>query len=366
MSTTDIAQLDKNFLGEEITYEGMTFHHVFDEPFKLYGFHNPHEEKVFKRMPTDVAMKLNKNVQALYTHTSGGRIRFRTDSTKILLRSILSKITKFDHMPKTGVSCFDLYVDGEYKNSFRHGNLGGIQASTQEKVENVYDSNISVGEKKMRDILINFPLYNNVDDVFIALDDDAVIEAPNPYTFEKPFVVYGSSITQGGCASHPGNAFPNQLSRRFDIDFVNLGFSSGAKGEDEMAEYIGSLDMSFFLYDYDHNASNAPYLAETHERMFKIIRKMQPNLPIIMANAADGWFGGMEERRNIIKATYDNAVASGDKNVYFIEGHTIYEPVGRSLCTVDHCHANDLGFYMMANAYGKVMEEILAKQQKGN
>jgi hypothetical protein len=98
--------------------------------------------------------------------------------------------------------------------------------------------------------------------------------------------------------------------------------------------------------------------------MFEILRKMQPNLPIIMASAADGWFGGMEERRNIIKATYDNAIAAGDENVYFIDGRTIYEPVGRSLCTVDHVHANDLGFLMMANAYGAVIETIIAKQKK--
>jgi len=363
MSTIDIAQIDKNFLGEELTYDGMTFHHVFDAPFKLYGFYKPYEEREFKRLPTEFIPKVNANVQALYKNTSGGRIRFRTDSTRILLRSILSKITKFDHMPKTGVSCFDLYVDGEYKNCFRHGHLSGVQKSSEEKIENLYDSNLTIGEKKMRDILINFPLYNNVDDVFIALDDDAIIEAPKPYTIEKPFVVYGSSITQGGCASHPGNAFPNILSRRFDIDFLNLGFSSGGKAEVEMAEYIGSLDMSFFLYDYDHNASNAPYLAETHERMFKILRKMQPNLPIIMASAADGHFGGMDERRNIIKATYDNAIAAGDKNVYFIDGRDIYAPVGRSLCTVDNIHANDLGFLMMANAYGAVIEKVLEKQK---
>lgn len=364
MSAIDITQIDKNFLGEELNYEGMTFHHVFEEPFKLYGLYNPYEEKEFKRLPDDFVAKVNANVQALYKNTSGARIRFRTDSSRILLRSILTKITKFDHMPKTGVSCFDLYVDGEYVNCFRHGHLGGVDKKYTEKVENVYDSNLTIKTPGMHDVLINFPLYNNVDDVYIGLDDNATIEAPKPYAIEKPFVVYGSSITQGGCASHAGNAFPNILSRRFDIDFLNLGFSSGGKAEVEMAEYIGSLDMSFFLYDYDHNASTTPYLAETHERMFKILRKMQPNLPIIMASAADGWFGGMEERRNIIKATYDNAIAAGDENVYFIDGRTIYEPVGRSLCTVDHVHANDLGFLMMANAYGAVIETIIAKQKK--
>ena len=241
MSKIDITKIDKNFLGEEIVYDGMAFHHISEEPFQVHGVFRPNKDDCFKRMPTEIAEKINPSVSALHRHTSGGRIRFRTNSKQILLRSILPPFDNFDHMPKTGFACFDLYIDGEYKNSFRH--------SSKKTYGNTYDSVITVGEQEMHDVLINFPLYNGVDDVFIALDDDAIIEAPKPYTHAKPFVVYGSSITQGGCASHPGNAFPNQLSRRFDIDFINLGFSGNAKGEPEIAEYIASLEMSAFVYD---------------------------------------------------------------------------------------------------------------------
>ena len=76
MSKFDITKIDKNFLGEEIVYEGITFRHVLDEPFKLYGLYQPHEEKAFKRMPTEIAEKINPSVSALHHHTSGGRIRF--------------------------------------------------------------------------------------------------------------------------------------------------------------------------------------------------------------------------------------------------------------------------------------------------
>lgn len=362
-TTSNVAEIDKHFLGEAVTYDRMTFHSVFDEPFKLYGLYHPKEERTFKRIPSELAMKLNPYVKELYTNTSGARIRFRTDSTKILLRSILPKISFMDHMPKTGTSFFDLYVDGEYRTSFLHGNLGAIKPCSTQKSENTYDACITIGKKMMHDILIHFPLYNDVAHVFIALDDDASIEQAKEYTIKKPFVIYGSSITQGGCASHPGNAFPNMLSRRFDADILNLGFSSGGLAEPEIAEYIGSLDMSIFLYDYDHNAPTTDYLNKTHEPMFKTIREMQPDLPIIMASAADSLFGKMDSRRKIIKATYDNAIAAGDKNVYFIDGRTIYAPVGCSLCTVDNLHPNDLGFYMMANAYGQVIEEILLKQK---
>ena len=356
MSAVDISKIDKNFAGEKIQLDGVKLYNARDPLFQIYGLYNSYERESFKRMPHDEALKMNSNIQELYTHTAGGRVRFRTDSTRIFLRAILPKITRFDHMPKTGVTCFDLYVDGEYFNTFRHGVLNGLES--QDKPENAYDSNLTFADKKMHDILIHFPLYNPVDDVFIGVDEDAVILPSKEYSYNKPIVFYGSSITQGACASHPGNAYFNILSRRLDADIVNLGFSSGCKGEVPMAEYLANLDMSILVYDYDHNAGSAEYLKETHERTFKIIREKQPNLPVIMITAADRSFG-IPERRNVIYNTYENAVKCGDQNVYFIDGSTIYAPVGRGLCTVDHIHPNDIGFLMMANAVEPVIRKIL-------
>ena len=120
MNKIDITKIDKNFLGEEIVYDGMAFHHISEEPFQVHGVFRPNKDDCFKRMPTEIAEKINPSVSALHRHTSGGRIRFRTNSKQILLRSILPPFDNFDHMPKTGFACFDLYIDGEYKNSFRH------------------------------------------------------------------------------------------------------------------------------------------------------------------------------------------------------------------------------------------------------
>ena len=104
----DIVQLDHNFAGEEIKYEGLKIYNAKDEIFHLYGFYKPHETSDYVRMPMEEAEKMNECVRKLYKHTSGGRISFRTDSERIFLRAILPKLTRFDHMPRTGVSCFDL------------------------------------------------------------------------------------------------------------------------------------------------------------------------------------------------------------------------------------------------------------------
>ena len=111
------------------------------------------------------------------------------------------------------------------------------------------------------------------------------------------------------------------------------------------------------MYDYDHNAPTVEHLAETHERMFKIIREKNPNLPIIMMSRPKFYLCNHEVKRlEIIKKTYDNAVANGDKNVYFIDGRDLCKVCGNE-GTVDNCHPTDLGFFSMAQTLGDFIAE---------
>ena len=50
------------------------------------------------------------------------------------------------------------------------------------------------------------------------------------------------------------------------MDFINLGFSDGARGEDVMAEHIAGLDMCALIYDYDHNAKTEELFEQTQPR----------------------------------------------------------------------------------------------------
>ena len=64
-------------------------------------------------------------------------------------------------------------------------------------------------------------------------------------------------------------------------------------------------------------------------------------------------------RLNIIKSTYDRAVASGDKNVYIIDGGEMMRKFCGNDGTVDNTHPNDLGFAAMANEIGGCLEKFL-------
>ena len=142
-------------------------------------------------------------------------------------------------------------------------------------------------------------------------------------------------------------------------DYVNLGFSGNARAEDAMANYIKKLDMSLFVYDYDHNAPTVTYLKDTHEKMFKKVRKENPDLPIIMMSRPKYILGKYDKMRlEVIKETYNNARSAGDENVYLISGQELV-----SLCknegTVDDCHPTDLGFFSIAQVLGDAVEKIL-------
>ena len=68
-------------------------------------------------------------------------------------------------------------------------------------------------------------------------------------------VVYGTSITQGGCASRAGMAYSNILSRRLNMEFVNLGFSGNGKGETALANLINQIEnKKMIVLDYEANA----------------------------------------------------------------------------------------------------------------
>lgn len=316
-------------------------------PFQICGVF--HENGKFRKMPENVAKTVSDGVVRLHVHTAGGRVRFKTDSPYVAIHTKMSNIGKMPHFALTGSAGFDLYANNKYVSTF----------VVPFNVKDGYESIIHFSSKELREITINFPLYSSVNEIFVGISERAELCAPNPYSLNEPIVYYGSSITQGGCASRPGMSYESIVSRRLNVDFINLGFSGSARGENEISEYISGLKMSCFVYDYDHNAPSVEHLKNTHEKMFKQIRRNNPNIPIvIMSRPRFDLTENEMLRLDVIKTTYKKAVENGDKNVYLIEGRTLMEMAGDE-GTVDNCHPTDFGFASIAKAVGDVLERIL-------
>ncbi len=354
---TDITKIDKNFKVEtKIQKEDLKFYNPLFEPFAIYGLMFSGE--FYHRMPLDIAKATSEGVNGLNLHTAGGRIRFKTTSAYVAINAkyLYAGSGKMAHFTTVGASGYDMYLVEDGKAVYFKSFIPQYNFGTE------FESIVEFPDNSERDIIIHFPLYNTAKDLYIGLQESATVSPGSKYKYEKPVVYYGSSITQGGCASRPGNTYENMVSRYFDTNFLNLGFSGSCKAEDAMIEYIPTLDMSIFVYDYDHNAPSAEHLAATHEKLFKAFRQKQPDTPVIIMTMTDiprtpGAVTNTQNRFNVIRKTYENAIAAGDKNVYFINGQDVFKLAGYADCTVDGCHPNDLGFYCMSQAVIKVIEE---------
>jgi hypothetical protein len=344
------------FIKVDTEREGMKLYDAKSAPFRLYGVF--HDGERYRRVPADVAEATNPGVFGHAKHTAGGRVRFVTDSPYVFIKAVYDKAHVMTHMPLSGSSSFDMYVyeDGKeiYNSTFR--------APMPEETVGGYEGIRDWGSKQMRTININFPLYNSVDELYIGLDENATVEPAPDYKYEKPIVYYGSSITQGGCASRPGKSYQDLISRKYDINYTNLGFSGSAKGEPAMREFLADREMSAFVCDYDHNAPTVEHLAETHYPLYEAIRAKHPNIPYIMVTRPGFFYNATEvDRRAIIMDSYLKALRSGDRNVWFVDGAGFFRGMDLGDWSVDNCHPTDDGFEAMAASIGEVIGKLLEK-----
>ena len=358
----DISKIDKNFAEVKVGDRSVRYYDALnDSHFVITGFPWRKPGKPLLRIPERlIGSKLvNRGVQGLARHTSGGMIRFRTDSKYVAIRAEVGR-SDMNHMPRNGSAGFDIYELISGKWMFLRVAGPSRAALTTGKFETLLlRGNSRAG---MHEYLLNLPLYSPVVSLHIGLDPNAKFETPAPWKIAKPIVFYGSSITQGGCASHPGNNYTAILAREFSAPQINLGFSGSAKGEPAMAEAIAELDMAAFIMDYDHNAPSPEHLQKTHAEFFRIIRKAHPKLPILILTRGDS---PNPKRTAVIRATYDEAVKAGDKHVYFIDGAQYFAALpDPGLALTDGCHPSDFGFYLMYQTVRPVLKKALEEAGK--
>ncbi|MCM1112344.1 MAG: SGNH/GDSL hydrolase family protein [Muribaculum sp.] len=337
----------------------MRFYHITDEPIKIYGLAVADREKrQFWRLEPQIIEKIPR-YQYLGRRAVGGRVRFRTDSAQIAVRMTLAQAKEDINIPLSGSAGADVYL-GKGKESVFLGYIAPREHTMAEvTVEKVFEKRAG-----METVTINLPRNDHLLDMEIGVDEDARMEAPPDYSVETPIVFYGSSITEGGCASRAGNAYTSIVCRLLDANYYNFGFSGSARGERAFAKYIAAIPkISVFVYDYDHNANDPRQLADTHEAFFRVVREAHREIPVIFMSRpdVDKDRADADARRKIIYQTYENALKAGDRKVWFLDGGAFFGEEGRGECTVDGTHPNALGFMRMAQALYPTLKEALGQ-----
>jgi hypothetical protein len=200
----------------------------------------------------------------------------------------------------------------------------------------------------------------------LSLDAEAQLEPAKPYAIAKPIVYYGSSITQGGCASNPGGSCQAILERKLNADFVNLGFSGNGLGEPALAEAICELDPSCIVLDFWGNPTADKYAAALPV-FVDILRQKWPRLPIMVTSPfyfpAEESGGDVARSQSSKRRTTQEFVEkrrnNGDRRIWFVDGLKLLNRE-QTAGLVDGVHCNSLGFYF--NAVG--LEPFLRKALK--
>ncbi len=307
----------------------------------------------YGRLPKAMEEDFRPELKFLSTNSAGIAVRFRTNSSTLSVKWTLIHNYNMDHMAATGVRGVDLYT---YLDDRWHY-LGTARPRSSGK-ENV-SSIISNMTSQNREYLVYLPLYDGVESLEIGVEQSSTITLPQSNQLvksesKKPIVFYGTSITQGGCASRPGMAYPSILSRMLNRETINLGFSGNGRMDFAMAKAIAQIDCDAVVLDCLPNTTAQSLRDSADIFISYLIEKMpdvkffmveNPNFPYLVADSKTKM--ALEEENGVWRELFAKYTKEGRANIFYIRGDSLIGEDGES--TVDGIHFTDLGFYRYAN-----------------
>ena len=314
----------------------------------------------YDRLPAKAEGKAPAAVWGLSHHSAGLAVRFVTDAQTIHARwSLIKGELAMPHMPATGVSGLDLYVKAS-GTTWRWLSVGQPKAQTTSVA---LVGGLPAGE---REYLLYLPLHNGVSSVELGIGKDSflAIADPRPEQHRKPILFYGTSITQGGCASRPGMVHTAILGRRLNYPVINLGFSGNGRMEAEMADLLAEIDPAVYVLDCLPNM-DAKAVSERVVPFVKKLRAAHPETPILLVEDrtySNAFLISSSLNRNLtsraaLEKAYVALQADGIKHLGYLHGEKLLGADGDD--TVDGSHPTDLGFLRQAEAMQPALQHLL-------
>ena len=342
--------------------EGLKWVSGADRQFTVNGLWWFEENgREFLRLPKRAKDKLRPELWGLVELPSGGRIRFKTDTTtlKAKIRHDSDGLA-MHHMSSVGCNGIDLYEGPPGRETF--------WASTKpEHPKEPYLVTYFEGiERRMHEFTLYLPVYGKLASIELGLDQAAVIEPPSRYRLAKPVVVYGTSITQGGCSSRGGTGFVPAIGRMLGVDVINLGFSGNGRCEPAMAELVRAIDAACYVIDPVANMAGHPLSTRNavYLKFVQIIREKRRAAPMVLMTrvryASENYMGsaGADELNGMVDEAYKKLKGDGDDRIYYFDSRKVVT-LGGDHPSVDGGHLSDVGFKFLADALAPLLAEIL-------
>lgn len=313
----------------------------------------------FERIPQSKLEGLSCGVCENARYSAGKTITFSTDANFIDLLVTYERQDLFNNMDVRMSSGLDVY------GVLAEGGLEWLCCLAPKSTSRLWAEGRIEHGNRFSSLLIVLPSYAAIEEIMLRVEKKFSVTIEEK-TSNVDILFYGSSITQGCAASRSGLNYVNQVALKLGCRIANYGFSSSAKGEEEIAQLIAHEHASVYVIEYDHNAT-VDELKKTHQRFYEIVRAENPSSFIIFLSRISAGISisqdEYEERDKIIRETVDYAARQGDGNVCYIPGDKIAPTNERSLF-VDDRHPNDRGMSLIADQIIGVIGERWSMQRK--
>lgn len=330
-----------------------------DRPVVQAQADDPRLAGTFDRLSEAECEPLRPALRSLSTNSAGLALHFYTDSPQILVRYGVSGAYAMTHMPATGASGVDLYsIDDHGTWHYRRPDFNWSFSDTvRYSFTPITDERYPGRGYEYR---LYLPLYNRVEWMEIGVDSAALFRWI-PRRTERPVAAYGTSILQGGCASRPGMAWTNILSRRLDRTVLNFGFSGNGQMDAEIIEALARTDARLYILDcipnligFDDSAFTARY-TDGIERL-----RSRTDAPILLVEDVGGGEGfaypASVRKNELLKACFRELTDRSVEGLHYLSCEEIGMPEDG---TVDGIHLTDLGMKALAEAHERKIRAIL-------
>lgn len=316
----------------------------------------------YSRLPVRIKDSLRKPLWDLSQNSAGLSVSFMTNAPRITVRYTVEGSRSMYHMQMASVSGIDLYSTD---CNGRQGWCKPTWPNFADTITYVFDQlEYSNNHNHGNQYRLYFPLYTTLTWLEIGVPQDAAFSFVKP-TIEKPIVIYGTSITQGACASRPAMAWGAILERQMQTPVVNLGFSGQGQLDKPMFEMLAEIDAKLYLIDCLPNLIRKE-TAVVYDRTIEGVKllRQKNNTPILLAEHS-GYMNDVTSpeaykaynNSNLeLKRAYDSLTKWGVENISYITK----QEIGLSHDSqVDGVHPTDLGMQQYADAYTDKIRQIL-------
>jgi hypothetical protein len=341
----------------------LTWHDVTQWGVEGRAWTNLPRARWFDRLPAVAEGKVTDRVWELSRASAGMLVRFKTDATAVWVDfSLRTGDLGGANMNGIGASGFDLYARDEARQwRFVNARWPKVQTGRQELASKL--------AAKVREYALYLPLLNGVERLSVGVPPGAAFERLAPRA-AAPMVFYGTSITQGMCASRPGMAHPAILGRRLGLPVVNLGFAGNGRMDEAIGTLLGEMDAAVYVIDClpnmrpeDVRAKCVPFV--------RALRGARPNTPIILVDDTrypDTWASAWraqfyKDRHDALVECHERLLKEGLSGIYYLTGGNLTGEDGEG--TVDGVHPNDLGFVRQADVFEPLLRRALGLDSVG-